>query len=192
MTDGIPEHQRRRFDPARAARLDDPARFAYLAPDAVVAFVDAPHDALVVDFGTGTGTYAIEFAQRRPDCTVVGIDRQPEMLEMLRAKPAGSRVRAGGPELLDELAGKIERVFAINVLHELEDEHLRALFAALAPAGEATFIDWNADVERPAGPPAESLYGPAQATAYLAGLGFTVTRSATFPYQYALAGRLAR
>jgi SAM-dependent methyltransferase len=117
---------RRRFDASRAARLDDRSRFSYLAPDALVAFVDAPRDAVVLDFGTGTGAYAIEFAQRRPDCTLLGLDIQPEMLALLHAKPAGHLVRTGGTELLAEFAGKVDRVFSINVLHELEDEHLRA------------------------------------------------------------------
>jgi hypothetical protein len=88
------------------------------------------------------------------------------------------------------LAGKIDRVFAINVLHELEDEHVRALFAALAPGARAIFIDWNADVERPAGPAKEHLYGPAEAERYLTPLGFTLERTTLFPYQYALYGRI--
>lgn len=179
---------RRLFDPSRAARLDDPARFAYLEPDALVAFVDAPRDAVVLDFGTGTGTYAIAFAKRRPDCTVLGLDNQPEMLDLLRAKPDGHLIRTGGTEMLAAVAGSIDRVFCINVLHELEDDHLRELFAALAPNGCVAMIDWNADVERPAGPPRESVYGPRAATDYLATLGFHVERTTLFPYQYGLFG----
>ena len=175
------EQQRRRFDPSRAQRLDDPARFAYLSVADVVAFVDAPPNGVVVDFGTGTGTYALGFAQARPDCTVVGIDVQPEMLEMLRAKPDAARVRSGGPEMLARLSGTIDRVFAINVLHELDDEHIRELFAALGPAARVVFIDWNADVERPAGPPKERLYGPDEAERHLARLGFVLERRTLFP-----------
>lgn len=183
-------HVGHRFDASHAARLDDPARFAYLAPDEIVAFVDAPRNAVVLDFGTGTGTYAIEIAQRRADCTVLGLDTQPEMLALLNAKPAGHLVRTGGPELLTEFAGSVDRVFAINVLHELEDAHLRALFGVLAPAGRAAIIDWNADVERPFGPSRENVYGPGAATAYLAQLGFVVERTALFRYQYGLFGRI--
>ena len=187
---GLAEHQRRRFDPARAQRLDDPARFAYLSIADVVACVDAPPKGVVVDFGAGTGTYAIPFAQARPDCTVVAIDLQPEMLEMLRAKPGADRVRSGTPEMLSRFAGTIDRVFAINVLHELDDAHLRDLFAALAPSARAIFIDWNADVERPAGPAKENLYGPDAAERYLATFGFVLERRQLFPYHYALLGRL--
>ena len=47
----------RRFDAARAQRLDEPERLEYLRPERVVAFVDAPPNATVVDFGTGTNDY---------------------------------------------------------------------------------------------------------------------------------------
>lgn len=176
----------RRFDYARAARLDDPARFAYLSPDDVVALVDAPRDGTVLDFGTGTGTYALAFAERRPDCTLIGLDSQPEMLELLHAKPGSERIRTGGADLLSTLAGRVDRVFLINVLHELEDHDLRALLALLAPGGRAIVIDWNADVERPSGPSREHCYGPQAAARFLEPLGFSIESTELFPFQYAL------
>ena len=54
--------QPERFDPARAALLDNPARFEHLPPDEVFAMLAAPAKSRVVDFGTGTGMYAIELA----------------------------------------------------------------------------------------------------------------------------------
>lgn len=189
---GSGDKTRRRFDPARAARLDDPERFVYLPPEDIVALVDAPPNSVVLDFGTGTGAYAIAFARARPDCTVVALDVQPAMLEALRAKPDAALVRSGGPEILDAHRGTIDRVFAINVLHELEDEHLRALFAALAPDATVTFVDWNPAVERPAGPRAEHLYNVAEAERYLGTLGVRLEQTRSFPYHYALRGRVQR
>jgi len=193
MTDhqhGSGDKHRRVFDPARAARLDDPERFTYLSASDVVTFVDAPPNGVVLDFGTGTGAYALAFARARPDCTVVGLDIQPDMLAYLRAKPDAALVRTGGPELLEALHGTIDRVFAINVLHELEDAHLQALFAALAPEATATFIDWNPAVERPAGPKAENLYDVAAAERYLGAFGFALEQTMALPFHYALRGRL--
>jgi SAM-dependent methyltransferase len=187
---GSGDKHRRVFDPSRAARLDDPERFTYLAPDDVIAFVDAPPNAVVLDFGTGTGTYALAFARTRPDCTVIGLDIQPAMIEYLRAKPDAALVRSGGPELLDALRGTIDRVFAINVLHELEDHHLRALFGALAPDALATFIDWNPAVDRPAGPAAENLYDLTEAERFLGSAGFATESTRTLRYHYALRGRI--
>ncbi|HVA40906.1 MAG TPA: class I SAM-dependent methyltransferase, partial [Candidatus Binataceae bacterium] len=91
------------FDPARAALLDDRARFDYLPPARIIALLDAPHAGTVVDFGTGTGTFAIELAERRPDLTVIALDEQPRMLELLRAKPAAGRLKNLKPLLTDQL-----------------------------------------------------------------------------------------
>lgn len=183
------ERARKRFDPARAHRLDDPARFAYLAPETVAALVDAPPNATVLDFGAGTGAYALPFAQARPDCTVLALDTAPEMLAFLRAKPGAERVRSGGAELLDAMRGRIARIVAINVLHELEDEHLRALRDAAAPNARLVMIDWNPEVERPGGPANEHLLTPADAARYLTSLRWTVERTELLPHQYAIVAR---
>ena len=55
------------FDPARAVLLDDPSRFEYLSPISLIALLDLDVSDTLVDFGTGTGTYAIEVARARPD-----------------------------------------------------------------------------------------------------------------------------
>jgi SAM-dependent methyltransferase len=184
-----------RFDPQRAARLDDPSRFEYLPPERVVELLDAPPGALVVDFGTGTGTYAIRVAIARPDVAVVAIDEQPEMLDHLRAKPeakALANLRTALPEELPALRGRVARVFALNVLHELGDDSLRALGALLGPEGFVLFVDWNAEIERPVGPPRDHVYGPEEAAERLERFGFAVERLEPFRYHYALRARLAR
>ncbi len=84
--------QPERFDPARAALLDDPSRFGYLPPDEIFEMLAAPAGGRVVDFGTGVGTYAIELARSRPDLEVIALDEQQEMLDLLRAKPAAQKL----------------------------------------------------------------------------------------------------
>src|SRR5258708_4700637 len=121
--------QPERFDPARAALLDDPARVEYLPPDRLIELLEAPAGARVVDFGAGTGTIAVELARRRPDLEVIALDEQPQMLDILKAKPAARELRNLKAVLNDEmgLAASAERVLAINVLHELGDEALQDL-----------------------------------------------------------------
>ena len=155
----------RRFDPARAARLDDPARFDYLPPEEVFDLMGAPRGGVVIDFGTGTGTYAIELARRRPDLEVVALDVQPEMLDRLKAKPVLAQLGNLKPVLTSDSAGldsKADRVLSLNVLHELDDDALKGLAALLKPGGVALIADWNAEVDRPAGPPKEHLHTPAE------------------------------
>jgi 2-polyprenyl-3-methyl-5-hydroxy-6-metoxy-1,4-benzoquinol methylase len=181
--------QPERFDPQRAAHLDDPARFKYLPPSEVVRMLDVPPAGKLVDFGAGTGTYAIELARMRPDVEVIALDEQPEMLNLLRAKPAAGQLANLKPLLPQDLAtyhGKIDRVLAINVLHELGDAALRDLKGLLKPDGVALFIDWNSEVERPAGPPADHLYSPAEGRRRVEEMGFQIRAERLFPYHYSI------
>ena len=181
--------QPERFDPERASRLDDPARFEYLPPAEVARMLDVPAAGRLLDFGTGTGTYAIELAKLRPDAEVIALDELPAMLDYLRSKPAVAALANLKAVLSTQIAdykGKIDRVLALNVLHELGDESLRNLKAVLKPDGAAIFIDWNADVERPAGPPADHLYSPAEGRQRLEEMAFAIQAERLFPYHYAI------
>jgi SAM-dependent methyltransferase len=177
------------FNPERAARLDDPARFEYLSPQEVAKMLDVPAGGKLLDFGTGTGTYAIELARLRPDVEVIAFDEQPEMLDLLRAKPEASELKNLKPVLPAEIAayeGEIDRVLALNVLHELGDEALRNLKALLGSGGLALFVDWNADADRPAGPPAGHVYSPAEGRRRLEQMAFAIRGEKLFPYHYSI------
>jgi 2-polyprenyl-3-methyl-5-hydroxy-6-metoxy-1,4-benzoquinol methylase len=181
--------QPERFNPERASRLDDPARFEYLPPQEVANMLDVPAGGTLLDFGTGTGTYAIELARLRPDIEVVAFDEQPEMLGLLRAKPAASELANLTPALPGDLAtykGKFDRVLALNVLHELGDDALHNLNALLKAGGLALFIDWNSEVERPAGPPADHVYSPAEGRRRLEQMGFGIRGEKLFPFHYSI------
>lgn len=186
--------QPERFDPHRADRLDDASRLDYLPPEKIFRWLDPPQDALVVDFGAGTGTFAILLARSRPDVSVIALDEQPEMLERLQAKPEVQHLqnlRPELPEVLASLRGRADRVLAMNVLHELGDEALEALGALLKPDGSALFIDWNAEVDRPVGPPRDHVYGPREGSERLVGFGFSVEPLEPLPYHYVLRARIA-
>jgi SAM-dependent methyltransferase len=179
--------QPERFDPARAALLDDPARLEYMPPDQLIGLLDAPDNARVIDFGAGTGTLAIEIARRRPDLEVIALDEQPQMLDMLRAKPAAQALRNLRPVLAGEmqLESSADRILAVNVLHELGDDALKNLAGMLKPGGSALFVDWNADIERPVGPPRDHVYSPAEARRRVEGVKLRVTERQPFQYHYA-------
>jgi SAM-dependent methyltransferase len=186
--------QPERFDPRRADRLDDASRFDYLPPEKIFRWLDPPKDAVVVDFGAGTGTFAILLARARPDVSVIALDEQAEMLARLRAKPEAQRLDNLRPALANELAslrGRADRVLAMNVLHELGDEALEALRSLLKPEGSALFIDWNAEVDRPVGPPRDHVYGPREGSGRLERFGFTVEPLEPLPYHYVLRARIA-
>ena len=185
--------QPERFDPSRAALLDDPARLDYLPPDKLIEWLDAPNNSRVIDFGTGTGTFAIELARRRPDLEVIAFDEQPEMLDMLRAKPAARALGNIRPVLPGEmeLQSSADRVVAINVLHELGDDAIKELAGMLKQGGAALFVDWNADVERPVGPPRDHVYNPAEARRRVEGVKLRVSERPPLRYHYVLAATKA-
>ncbi len=190
----MPHHERHgakqpeRFDPARAQVLDDPSRFIYLPAELVLDLLDAPENARIVDFGTGTGAYAVALAQRRPDLEIVALDEQPQMLDLLRAKlnarPQPSVELADDPRPLE---GTADRVLALNVLHELGDEALAELSKLVKPGGYALFIDWNADADRPVGPPNDHVYTLDEAEARVRASGLNVMWSQTLAYHFAIA-----
>jgi SAM-dependent methyltransferase len=180
--------QKKPFNLERASRLDDPSRFEYLPVSEVASLLDIPAQGRVVDFGAGTGTYAIELARLRPDVEVIAVDELPEMLERLRTKPAAAELPNLKSVLTSDigpLERRIDRVLALNVLHELGDNALAGLAALLVPSGAAILIDWNAEVDRPHGPPGDHVYSPAEARARLEGLGFRVESQRVFLYHYA-------
>lgn len=178
--------QPERFDPARAALLDDPARLEYLPPDRLIELLEAPAGARVVDFGTGTGTFAVELAGRRPDLEVIALDEQPQMLDILRAKPVARELHNLKAVLNGEmaLAASAERVVAVNVLHELGDEALKDLAAMLKPGGSALVVDWNSEVDRPVGPPRDHVYSPVEARRRLEAVGLRVSGGQPLKYHY--------
>jgi len=189
--------QRDRFDPAKAAVLEDPARFAYLPAEDVEALLASPASAVAVDFGAGTGAYARALARRRPDVRFIAWEEQPRMLDLLREKLAAEPLANVEPLLADEtsletLRGRADRVLALNVPHELGDRALEVLGSLLKPDGQAVFIDWDAATQRPVGPPRDHVLDADQAKDRLSRFGWTVASERRFPYHYALVCRLRR
>jgi cyclopropane fatty-acyl-phospholipid synthase-like methyltransferase len=183
-----------KFDPANAARLENPERLIWLPPPQLAALLDIPLSSTVVDFGTGTGSLVIPIAKSRLDATFYALDEQESMLDLLHAKLDAmllSNVVPIDPEHVGALDGTIDRVLAVNVLHELGDADVTNLRKLLRPEGFAVVVDWNALVERPAGPPKEKCYTPEEAAERLRALGFSVKAVGSFRYHHAFAARPA-
>lgn len=181
-----------KFDPANAARLENPERLKWLPPPELAALLDMPLGATIVDFGTGTGALVIPIAKSRLDSTFYALDEQESMLEILHSKLDAqllSNVVPIDPEHVTALAGTVDRVLAVNVLHELKDDEMRSLGTLLRPDGYALVVDWNSLVERPAGPPAAKCYSPVEAADRLSGLGFRVQPVGSFLYHHAFIAR---
>jgi len=183
--------QPERFDPGRAAQLDAPERFDYLPPMELFALLNAPKGGVVVDFGAGTGAYALKLAQAQPDLEILALDEQPQMLELLKKKLSLTPAPNVRPILANDkswarLRGKADRILAVNVLHEVGDDPLRQMADLLKPGGNILFVDWNGAIERPVGPPRDHVLTPDEAVRRVQALGMEVLTSRLFPYHYAL------
>jgi ubiquinone/menaquinone biosynthesis C-methylase UbiE len=111
--------------------------------------LDLPDGARVADVGAGTGTFAIAIAAQAPAAEVIGIDGDPEALDIARAKPGSAAV-----EWKSGLAGELplddqscDRVVMSLLLHHLDAAGKRAALAechrVLRPGGRLHIADWG-------------------------------------------------
>ncbi|HET6274491.1 MAG TPA: class I SAM-dependent methyltransferase [Candidatus Cybelea sp.] len=171
--------------------LDDPEREGWLPTAALVELLAGPSSSRVLDFGTGTGRYGLALAQSRPNLRVVAYDVQPEMLDIVRRRATDLRLENFIAASWEDTQANApyDRIFALNVLHEIDDDTLRTLAPLLAPQGDLLIFDWDATIDRPTGPPAEHAHSPAEARDRIARSGFPCIeriRDARFPYHFIL------
>ena len=105
----------------------------------------------VLDLGCGTGTLAIMAKRAQPDAEVVGLDADPQMLKVARAKAA----RAAVPVQFDQGMAfrlpypdaSIDRVLSSLMIHHLKSpDKLRAaaeIHRVLKPGGQLHVIDFG-------------------------------------------------
>lgn len=105
----------------------------------------------VLDLGCGTGTLALLITKSHPDAEVVGIDGDPAILEIARAKAAKAGLEVGFDHgMAFELLypdNSFDRVISSLLFHHLTRENkirtLREVFRVLRPGGELHVADWG-------------------------------------------------
>ena len=108
---------------------------------------------VLVDVGSGTGTFAIDLAGARPDAEVIGVEPDASVLDRARRKGGSERVdwRAGMADALPLAAESADRVVCSLVLHHLSPavrrSALREIHRVLRPGARVHVADWG----RPAG-----------------------------------------
>lgn len=106
---------------------------------------------LILDLGTGPGTFLQLAAERYPALRFAGVDCQPEMVKSARAAVSelGERVRfveadIAHPPIRELADGSVAGALASMVLHEMPipTHLLRELARVLRPRGRALVYDW--------------------------------------------------
>ncbi|RAW44828.1 SAM-dependent methyltransferase [Halorubrum sp. 48-1-W] len=173
------------FDAGRAAKLEDPERYAWVSREELVDAVDPAPDGTVADFGSGTGFYTDDVAPHVG--TMYGVDLQSEMHAAYREKGLPANVELVESDVVDLPfdAGALDAGFSTMTFHEFADDDAVAEVArVLRAGGRLAVFDWTADGDGATGPPLDERYALADATAMLEGAGFEVvhgtTRTETF------------
>jgi ubiquinone/menaquinone biosynthesis C-methylase UbiE len=105
----------------------------------------------VLDLGCGTATLTILIKQLHPDVEVVGLDGDPQVLEIGRAKAAAAGVSLvldqGLAQSMPYPGQSFDRVVSSLVFHHLTTDNkqraLREVFRVLKPGGELHMVDFG-------------------------------------------------
>ncbi|MBI5303895.1 MAG: methyltransferase domain-containing protein [Chloroflexi bacterium] len=105
----------------------------------------------VLDLGCGTGTLTVLLKQTHPAAEIIGMDGDPTVLAMARAKAARQNVTITFDEgmafQLPYPADSFDRVVSSLVMHHLttadKSRALRETFRVLKPGGELLVVDFG-------------------------------------------------
>jgi cyclopropane fatty-acyl-phospholipid synthase-like methyltransferase len=174
-----------------AKRFDAPERDAWQKPDAVIAALALPADAVVADVGAGTGYFAVRIARAVPQGRVVALDVESDMVRHVqeRADKAGlSNLTARlTPADHADVDPGTDLVLIVDTVHHLGDRvaYFRALSDKLSSRGRVAIIDFRVDSDR--GPPKDHKLAPGVVTAEMQAAGYAPVASHDFlPDQYLL------
>ena len=132
--------------------LERPEREAEEKPQALVDAMELNPADVVADIGVGTGYFAFRIAPKVPQGKVLGVDIQPEMLELLR-KAAKERGVTNVEPVLGETAdpklppGGVDVVLMVDAYHEFDQprEMMEAVVRALKPGGRVVLVEYRAE-----------------------------------------------
>jgi ubiquinone/menaquinone biosynthesis C-methylase UbiE len=176
--------------------FDDPKRDDWQKPHEVIQALALKPDAVIADIGSGTGYFAVRFANMVPKGRVYGVDIEPDMVKYLaerakREKRDNVVAIAGAPDD-PRLPEKADLILMVDVFHHIEDRarYFRKLRASLKPEGRIAIIDFR--IDSPEGPPKAARIAPDRVIAELKGAGYTLSQQHQFlPNQYFLVFRPA-
>lgn len=118
---------------------------------ALVEAADIPDRGTVLDLGCGTGTMTIWIKQQHPETRVIGLDLDPAILNMARAKAerAGMEIEfieasAADMPLSDNSVDRVvSSLFFHHLLPDQKRQVMREIFRIMPSNGEVHISDWG-------------------------------------------------
>lgn len=141
-----------KMDPARIARLRDPARLKQIDPATILDHVQPLADGPIVDVGAGVGFVSLPFARLLPGRNIIACDIQAGMIELLTEDGAVEGLSnlkpklMSGPSDLPLPDASAAMLVMLQVHHELDDAMslLRECRRVLQPGAPLVIVDWIA------------------------------------------------
>lgn len=138
-----------------AGWLERPTREQEERTDLLIENLPLAPDDVVADIGAGTGYFSIPIARRVPDGTVLAVDIQQEMLDIIE-----ERKRNGAPANIETVLGSVtdpalpdegvDLILLVDAYHEFSHpyEMGTAMADALVPGGTLILIEYRAEDPR--------------------------------------------
>jgi ubiquinone/menaquinone biosynthesis C-methylase UbiE len=178
-------HSMRFDDPeAWAKSFEDPKRDAWQRPEAVVAALGLPPEALLADIGSATGYFSVRLAKALPKGWVYGVDIESAMVDFLRKRVLREHVpnltAVLGSAEDPKLPKPVDVVLVVNTYHHIENRpaYFQALKASLKPGGRVAIIEFRKDSSL--GPPTEMRLTAEQVAAEMQQAGYRAPVSHDF------------
>lgn len=182
------------FDPKKIKHLESPERAEWQKPSEIIKAVKVREGDIIVDFGAGTGYFAVLLAGAcLPGGKVIAVDIQQELIDYLeqrvvREKISNISVVKGNGWSIGLPSESVDLIFTANTFHELKDRAkvITEFKRVLKKDGRLVVLDW-ATVESPVGPPIAERLSFADAVGIVETMGLKLARKHTIcSYHYVL------
>ena len=139
----------RKFNPRKRSVLDDPKRFSFENPDAILSEIGVKSGQVAADIGCGTGFFTLPLASDvGKKGKVYALDTSLTMIKELRKRsrhlkqvePIHSQENHSPIE-----DGSLDFALLVNMIHEVESRRrfLKGVHRVLKPGGKICVIDWK-------------------------------------------------
>lgn len=171
----------KRFNPANLERLESLERRKTVPPEQLLQLLPIERSDTILDLGAGSGYFTIPAAQLLTDGTVVALDVEQQMLDILRGRVEEQQLSnvegiEGRLEAIPLSDNSVDQVIASMVLHEAEPytQGLSEIGRVLKPGGHLLCLEWEHKVSE-LGPPPSHRIPSEQMEQALIEAGFEVT-----------------